>query len=288
MDKPAERNPRGSLWRRVVPPTAALSVAVLLCVALAACAAPPSSEGGDQTPLPVQAVVVARATRAPASATIANTATTVPTAPATQTPPPLATMLRTVIPGTAAPTRVVQPYTPQPEITRGLGDPNLHSDFDTQVAENDAAIRTAAALTPSPTPGSPTATRTPAPTPTETLGWNLCGGAANTYEIQYHEICWQYLWNGRYREVEPGVEGFGSDTGQGLLTIQELGADNRMHVIGTWLTPQREGSVEIAAVDGTRVYLVHAADGEAWGTNLTPLPNYVFVFDLATLQWVSP
>ena len=61
-----------------------------------------------------------------------------------------------------------------------------------------------------------------------------------------------------------------------------------MHTVGTWLTPQREGRVDIATVNGNRVYLVHSAQGELWGTNLTPVPNYVFVFDLATLQWVSP
>ena len=122
-------------------------------------------------------------------------------------------MPRTAVPGTPAPTRVYQPYTPEPEPTLEPGD--THSVFDTRVAESDAARRTALALTPSPTPGSPTATRTPAPTPTEGLGSILCGGSASTYEIQYNTVCWQYLWNGRYREVEVGVEGLAPIPGRG-------------------------------------------------------------------------
>jgi hypothetical protein len=204
----------------------------------------------------------------------------------TSTPPPVATMLRTMIPGTPAPTRVYIVTTPEYEPTRGLGDPNSESAFDTRVAENYAAHGTALALTPSSTPGSPTATYTTAPTATEFIGWLSCGSMENSYVTQY-DSCWQLLMNGHVYRVTSGREGV-DNIGQGLITISELGPDNRFHDIGTYLTPSEQGSIEIAAIDGTRVYLVQSQVYQPLDATVTPTPNFVFVFDLATDQWVSP
>jgi hypothetical protein len=78
------------------------------------------------------------------------------------------------------------------------------------------------------------------------------------------------------------------DMGQGLITISELGLDRRFHDIGTYLTPSRQGSIEISSIDGTRVYLIHSEAAQPPDVDVTPIPNLLFVFDLATLQWVNP
>lgn len=228
--------------------------------------------------------VAMQAATAVASVTAIASPTSVPQV--TETTPPIATMLRTMIPGTQAPTRVYEVETPQEEPTRGLGDPNLKSAADTRVAENQSEWRTAWALTPTSTPGSPTATYTPAPTATEILGWLDCGGDVNTYVIQ-HESCWQLMFNGHLLLVRSGREGYGSDMGQGLIEISQLGSDDRFHGIGTYLTPSRQGSVEMASMDGSRVYLVQSTAREPRNIDVTPVPSFVFIFDLATDMWLD-
>ncbi len=98
--------------------------------------------------------------------------------------------------------------------------------------------------------------------------------------------------NGQLYLVRAGRWGTYGDLGEGILTVSVFGPDNRYHDIGTYLTPYRQGPVEIAALDGTRVYLDRWAEpqppGINWQQQVTPVPNFVFVFDLATLQWVSP
>jgi hypothetical protein len=94
--------------------------------------------------------------------------------------------------------------------------------------------------------------------------------------------------SGHIYRVTSGREGRDSDMGQGLITVSELGPDDRFHDIGTYLTPSRQGSVEIASIDGTRVYLVQSQVPQPSDEDVTPIPNFVFVFDLATDQWVSP
>jgi hypothetical protein len=194
-----------------------------------------------------------------------------------------------MIPGTPASTRVYLATTPEYEPTRGLGDPNREFAADTRVAENHAALGTALALTPSSTPGSPTATYTPAPTATEPIGWLSCGSMANSYVTSY-QSCWNVMLNGHLYNVRSGREGLDNvdNIDQGLITVSEFGPDNRYHVIGTYLTPSKQGSVEIAAIDGTRVYLVQSQVYQPPEATVTPIPNFVFVFDLATDQWVSP
>jgi hypothetical protein len=98
------------------------------------------------------------------------------------------------------------------------------------------------------------------------------------------------MLNGHFIWIMAGRLGIG-DPNQGAIEVSELGPDDMYHLIGTYLTPSKQGAVDIAAVDGTRVYLAHSQippplDGDA--TPVTPVPNFVFVFDLATDQWVSP
>jgi hypothetical protein len=159
---------------------------------------------------------------------------------AMSTVPSVATMLRTLIPGTQAPTRVYIVETPEYEPTPGLGDPNRESAFDTRVAQNQSARWTALDLTPSSTPASPTATYTPAPTATEFISWLSCGSARNTYVTQY-DSCWQLVMNGHIYRVTSGREGRGSDMSQGLIAVSELGPDDRFHDIGTLGLSLRQG-----------------------------------------------
>ena len=136
-----------------------------------------------------------------------------------------------------------------------------------------------------------TPAQTPAPTATEILGpmGIYCGGAENSHVAQYRS-CWQLMLNGHLININAGRLGDG-DPNQGAIQVRELGADDRYHLIGTYLTPSKQGAVDIASVDGTRVYLVHSPLPPPLGdvpTPVTPVPNFVFVFDLATDQWVSP
>jgi hypothetical protein len=256
-----------------------LTFVTMLGLILVACGTTPEASAPRVSQIPTLAGT------ASVIITADSTATDQLTPQTTNTVPPVATMLRTMIPGTQAPTRVYLSRTPELEPTLEPGDSK--SAFDTRVAQNQSARWTALALTPSSTPGSPTVTFTPEPTATEIMGWMgpFCGGAGNSQETQYHS-CWQLMVNGHTINVNAGRLG-GVDPGQGVIQVRELGAD-RYYEIGTYLTPSRQGEVEIAAVDGTLVYLVQSKLPQPHGVDVTPIPNFVFVFDLATLQWVSP
>ncbi len=260
----------------------ATSSLIMLGLLLVACGTIKSTDEGS---VPQVATAIATVTTI-ASSTAGSSATAQLTPQVTETSPPVATMERTLIPGTQAPTWVPRTRTFVPKPTYVPGDSK--SAFDTRVAQNQATRWAILDLTPSNTPGSPTATSTPAPTATEIIGWTpFCGGAANSYENQYAS-CWQLIMNGHLYSIWAGRFGYLSDEGQGLITVYEMGTDNRFDLIGTYLTPSRQGSVEIAAVDGTRVYLVQSQSVQPPDIDVTPIPNFVFVFDLATLQWVSP
>lgn len=255
-------------------------ISVLGLTLLTACGTTLGSSA-PQVPTQVAAAV------AVASNTAAATITSQATPLATNTVPPVATMMRTAIPGTPAPTRVYIVETPEYEPTRGLGDPNLKSAAETRVAENYAALGTALALTPSSTPGSPTATYTPAPTATQIMGWFDCGGSANSHVDQYGGSCWQLTVNRHLYNVRAGRHG-DVDLDQGVINIREVAPDGSYFDVGTYETPSKQGGVEIASIDGTRVYLVQSTAPVPFGAVVTPIPNFVFVFDLATQQWVSP
>lgn len=255
------------------------STLTMLGFILVACATAPEAASVPKVLTPLASATV--------SLTSGATLTGQATAPVTSTPPPLITMPRTMIPGTQAPTRIPDMTTPEYYPTLGLGDPNRESAADTRVAQNDSARWTAEALTPSSTPGSPTVTDTPEPTATDIIGSLDCGPGSNSYENQY-ESCWNLMMNGHLYDVRSGREGRGGDMGQGVINIRELGPDDTYHDIATYLTPWREGHVEIAAIDGSRVYLVQSETRQPRGIDVTPIPNFVFVFDLETDQWVNP
>ncbi len=188
-------------------------------------------------------------------------------------------------PGTQAPTRQVATRVPLP--TDPPSFPGSKWTFDTRVAQREIATKTAWALTPTEPRGSPTATWTPRPTPTVTIGWVECG-SGDSQRPQY-VICWQATLDGQVILVQAGREGHLGDIGQGVVTVSILGQDGRYHDDGTYLTPMRQGAVRIASVDGTRVYLV-VAEFQPPDSGATPIatPGMVFIFDLATRQWVSP
>jgi hypothetical protein len=245
---------------------------IMLSLALVACGT--TITQGD-TPLPQDITLVE------------PTITMQITAQITETYQPIATMERTYIPGTQVPTRVGRTRTPVYGPTRGLGDPDLKTAADTRVAQNQATRWAALPLTPSSTPGSPTATYTPKPTVTIIMGFLGCASMTNSYVPQY-ATCWQLSWEGRLYQVKAGRYGTGSNMNQGILTIGEAGPDNMWHEIGTYETPSKQGPIDIASVDGTRIYLIQSQAPRPPGVDVTPVVNFVFVFDLATLQWVNP
>ncbi len=270
---------RQSSQRRVLIDYVLASCAsVLGLMLITACGTTLGSSAPQASTQVVAAVAVA-------STTAGATVTSQVTPQATNTVPPIATMLRTAIPGTPAPTRVYFVATPEYEPTLAPGDSK--SAFDTRVAENHAALGTALALTPSSTPGSPTATYTPAPIATQIIGWFDCGGSANSHVDQYGGSCWQLTVNGHLYNVRAGRHGDG-DLDQGVINIREVAPDGSYSDVGTYETPSKQGGVEIASIYGTRVYLVQSTAPVPFGAAVTPIPNFVFVFDLATLQWVSP
>ncbi|MBF6613418.1 MAG: hypothetical protein IVW55_09860 [Chloroflexi bacterium] len=103
-----------------------------------------------------------------------------------------------------------------------------------------------------------------------------------------YDSCWQGMVNGQFLSVKTGRQGRRGDISQGIITLSELGLDDRFHDIGTYLTPLRQGSVEMASMDGTRVYLVRSTTPQPPDVDVTPTPGVIFVFDLATRQWLDP
>lgn len=188
------------------------------------------------------------------------------------------------LPGTQAPTQVVITRVPSTYPPR---TPGSQQAFDTRVTLDEQKRKTAGALAPTRTPKPPMPSRTPRPTATLAFGWLLCGGAANSLEPQYNMRCWQGELNGQYYQVMAGREGRWGDIAQGILTITTLSPDGQWHRIGTFLTPEKQGEVRIASVDGLMVYLV-PDDYQPPDAKITPIPGVVFVFDIATRQWVSP
>lgn len=106
--------------------------------------------------------------------------------------------------------------------------------------------------------------------------------------MKLHYESWQEMFNGQFLSVRSGRQGFSGDIGQGLITISVPGTDNRFHDIDTYLTPSRQGSVELAPMDGTRLYLIPSEAPQPPDASITPIPNIAFVFDLTTRQWANP
>jgi hypothetical protein len=202
-----------------------------------------------------------------------------------QSNPLIATSAYSPFPGTQAPTRQIATRVPEP--TDPPRSPGSKEAFDTRVALREIAIKTAGALTPTELPGSPTVTWTPRPTPTLTFGWIECGGG-DSRQPQY-TTCWQGMFNGQVLLVQAGREGYQGDIGQGVISVWIVGQDGRYHDDGAYRTPSRQGAVHIVSIDGARVYLaVDELQPPDLGGTPVATPGVIFVFDLATRQWVSP
>jgi len=205
------------------------------------------------------------------------------------TPTPVATP-------TAAPTATGIP--PAPTLTASaaatltVGEilAELHTSFATAAASNTRAALTTVPMEQTalarPTPTlyvfpTPWPTSPPEPTPVVGLQY-FCAPQIHGF---YQSNCWIVRLGNEYIYVDGGylynvASGDLSDTSIGviivftrLITLEGTGPTER------YLTPQRLGPVHIAGVDGSRVTVLP--------DNAQPTP-VVFVFDLATRQWVNP
>jgi hypothetical protein len=97
---------------------------------------------------------------------------------------------------------------------------------------------------------------------------------------------WRGWIDGQIVQVDAGSEGEAADLSQGILIVSQW-ANSR----DLYNTPQRVGPVRVVSVDGTLVTLV-PVDLRTPGVLVTPwaaqTPGTIFVFDLATRQWVEP
>ncbi len=166
--------------------------------------------------------------------------------------------------------------------------PNEKEVAGTHIALSEEAMRTSVALTgvPTWTPGRPPIY----PSPTPELGLHSGSGARNSQE-PFFITGWTGIVNGELINVESGREGSLGDRQQGVIMIYNRTTRQPADI---YRTPERAGPVRIVAVDGTLFtltpidfYYFETPDAllTPWATQ-TPGP--VFVFDIATRQWVSP
>ena len=138
--------------------------------------------------------------------------------------------------------------------------------------ETVVAIRTEVALTgvPTPIPGPPPPYTGPTPAPNLGLG----GCVLTTALAPLYVTCWVGWYDGHLVDVRTGSEGLAGDLNQGILTVfTEDGHDTQ-----DLLTPDKVGSVQITAVNGTLFTL----------TTVDHTPPVTYTFDLATRAWVTP
>jgi hypothetical protein len=159
--------------------------------------------------------------------------------------------------------------------TTATGTPDsiaTHEAFATMVRGFRQELSTSVALTHAPTytPGRPPAY----PSPTPMMG--ILPGCSNTSPYGVQAIsCWRGSVGGQLVEVDAGREGLDGDPTQGILRVHIRGVQGGD---GIYPTPQRVGAVRIASVVGT-LFTLQTMDLQ------TP---QMFVFNLATRQWVSP
>ena len=163
--------------------------------------------------------------------------------------------------------------------------PNGKEQFGTHVAMTEEAMGTSVALTgvPTWTPGRPPAY----PTSTPNLG--LQEGCSNKNSQEPFFInCWVGIINGEYIDVEVGREGRAGDIQQGVIMVDNISARHTE----IYQTPQRAGPMRIVEIDGTQFTLApidfyYFETPEALQTPwTTATPGAVFIFDIATRQWV--
>lgn len=157
---------------------------------------------------------------------------------------------------------------------------------ETRIAQWRHDLETVVALTPRP----PEATYVlSGPTPTWALGRVFCSGGSSLEPMQYS--CWRGLVDGELITVAAGQQNFYGDRSQGLFIVFHRGVfDSSASSTEVYSTPLKLGGVQILEIDGTRFTL---APYDPMATYIpepqrSPTPGIVFVFDLATRQWVSP
>jgi hypothetical protein len=159
--------------------------------------------------------------------------------------------------------------------------------WNTAVAQRASEDATSVALSPIP-PYTPFPFRTESPeppTPTWTVGFVPCPQPHNTNSPQYFS-CWNGVLNGQLIWIQAGNnQNEGAPQGSVLhIGYYDLSQE---HLLSEDLypVPGSGGSVRIVSVDGTRVTL---APWDPATPGPPPTPTTIFVFDLATRQWVNP
>lgn len=190
----------------------------------------------------------------------------------------------TVVAPIAAPAAMVLTDTP----IQTTYTPNGKGQFGTHVALTEEAMGTSAALTgvPTWTPGRPPSY----PSPTPELGLHSGSGARNSQE-PFFITGWTGIVNGELINVESGREGSLGDPQQGVIMLYNRTTRQPAEI---YRTPQKSGPVRIVAVNGTlftlapidlHYYETPGALQTPWATST---PGSIFIFDLATGQWLDP
>lgn len=112
----------------------------------------------------------------------------------------------------------------------------------------------------------------PGPSATPMLGLEGCVNANPQWP--YYRGCWTGYYNGHLYDVWSGRDGTAGDITQGLVSVHNRDAKTWQDIY----TPDKFGAVQITSVDGTRFTL----------TTVNHQPTITYIFDLATMQWVSP
>jgi hypothetical protein len=188
--------------------------------------------------------------------------------------------------GTSFPTVTTLP-TRQPISFPSPTDAQLTREAsDAQLAQHAAEVLTSVALSPKPayTPG-PRYIESPIPTATWALGWAPCRRPFNTYQPEFFS-CWHGTLNGQLLAIDAGHEQREGNLQQGVIEVSlyDLSQQNTLSD-DLYQTPLAVGAVRIVSVDGTRVTL---APWDPATPEPPPTPSTIFVFDLATRQWVNP
>jgi hypothetical protein len=195
--------------------------------------------------------------------------TVTPAVTGTVTDPTETTHTPTVVPTVSAvPTNPTNP----PDTPDSIA---THEAFATEVRGFREELGTSVALThaPTDTPGEPPAY----PTATPILG--VLPGCSNTNPYGPQAIsCWRGAIDGNLVDVDAGREGLAGDQTQGIIKVHVEGQQGE----DIYRTPQRVGAVSIVSVTTTLTSTLFTLS-----TVEQPTPQ-VFVFDLATRQWVSP
>lgn len=131
----------------------------------------------------------------------------------------------------------------------------------------------------------------PEPTPTWVLGF--LGGCSNLpgYYAQMYG-CWRGMYNGELIGVSGGRQGTSGNRRQGLLMVFHGPLfDPMAATTEVYSTPHKIGGIRLVSVEGSRVTLI-SYDFPAILYTPTPLvsptPGPMFLFDLATRQWIGP